>query len=282
MLAATISLVGCGNSTITTPIAEKPTEIEIDSYGTDQTLDLLTWNLQNFPKDENTVPYLTQIIPALNIDLYALQEISPYFSTLLDSLPGYQGFKANSASYDLDLAYIYNPENITINDSYEIYQNEWYAFPRAPLVLEIEYNSIPITIINNHLKCCNGEDNEIRRTRASLLLEEYIEENLQNQRVVVMGDWNDTLDFFQNFQENTKEYMFADTEIASSPEDWSYPSYPSHIDHILITDELFNVLNNSNSSTDIIKLENYLENGWSEYYSTLSDHRPIAIKLDFE
>ena len=89
-----------------------------------------------------------------------------------------------------------------------------------------------------------------------------------------------SLVFFQNFQIKPDEYEFADNELTLSPEYWSYPTYPSHIDHILITNELFEVMNNSGSSTNTLRIEDYLTKGWSEYYSTLSDHRPVVIKLN--
>jgi endonuclease/exonuclease/phosphatase family metal-dependent hydrolase len=278
IIFATLLATGCGESTIVPPPEpESETEIQELNYGTPETLEVLTWNLQTFPKHEDTIPYLSQIIPNLDIDIIALQEIRSSFQTLLDNLPNYQGFKSNSASYDYDLAFLYNPETITINNSYEIFQNNWYAFPRPPLILEIEYDSTQITIINNHFKCCGGEDNEERRTQASNLLEDYIEENLSEKNVIVLGDLNDELGFFQNFVNSPLEYKFTDYEISLDQTQWSYPRYPSHIDHILITDELFQ----NEQETKTLKIEDLLTNSWSEYYTTLSDHRPVVIKLDF-
>lgn len=276
IILTTLIIGGCGKSTTTIP--EPPIEIQELNYGTPETLEVLTWNLQTFPKHEDTIPYLSQIILNLNIDIIALQEIQSSFSTLLDSLPGYAGLKANSASYNFNLAFLYNPETITITDTYEIFSDNWYAFPRPPLIIEAEYDSIPITIINNHLKCCSGEQNENRRNKASKLLEEYIKENLSNRNVIVLGDWNDDLDFFQDFNNSPEEYEFSDYEISLNPLEWSYPNYPSHIDHILITNELFP----NEIETKTLKIEDLLENTWSEYNSILSDHRPVVVKFNFQ
>ena len=39
---------------------------------------------------------------------------------------------------------------------------------------------------------------------------------------------------------NTNEYIFTDYGIsAGSSNNWSFPNYPSHIDHIIISNELF-------------------------------------------
>ena len=45
-------------------------------FGTEFTLDIITWNIENFPKqDGSTVDYLAELIPLLDIDIIALQEI---------------------------------------------------------------------------------------------------------------------------------------------------------------------------------------------------------------
>jgi len=151
-----------------------------------------------------------------------------------------------------------------------------------------------IFIINNHFKCCGDGimnlddlgDEETRRYTASNLLKEYIDTNLPNDNVIVLGDLNDILtdalenNVFQMIINDSENYLFSDMEIAeSSSTDWSYPTWPSHLDHILITNELFDELNNSDIQT--IKIDEYLDGGWSEYDQNISDHRPVALKLYF-
>ena len=145
--------------------------------------------------------------------------------------------------------------------------------------------SFKFYIINNHLKCCGGNENEERRRQASILLEVYIEENLYDKNVILLGDLNDDIaeseddNVFWNFIEDPFLYYFADMNIALGPSsNWSYPTWPSHLDHILVTNELFNYLNNENSSIVTLKLDNYLS-GWSEYENFISDHRPVMISL---
>jgi len=60
-----------------------------------------------------------------------------------------------------------------------------------------------------------------------------------------------------------------------NPAFWSYPSFPSHIDHILITNELFDEFESSDSEITVFNPNNYVSN--SQMY--ISDHRPVAIKL---
>ena len=50
-----------------------------------------------------------------------------------------------------------------------------------------------------------------------------------------------------------------------------------HLDHILITNEIFNGL--TRIQTQTIKIDSYMDGGWSEYDYIVSDHRPVAIKI---
>jgi exonuclease III len=66
-----------------------------------------------------------------------------------------------------------------------------------------------------------------------------------------------------------------------SSSNWSYPSWPSHLDHILITNELFDEFTNTESSVQTIRIEETLDAGWIEYEKYISDHRPVGLSLKF-
>ncbi len=129
-------------------------------------------------------------------------------------------------------------------------------------------------------------DEENRRWVATHLIKEYADTNFNNENVIIVGDLNDIItdeyphNVFQSILDDSDNYAFADYEIATgSQTDWSYPDYPSHIDHIIITNELFDAFNAQNSSVSTLKIEDHLSGGWYEYKQTISDHRPVALKL---
>ena len=64
--------------------------------------------------------------------------------------------------------------------------------------------------------------------------------------------------------------------------EWSYPGWPSHLDHILITNELFDNFNKPNAQVLTVKIEEVLSGGWTEYEKNISDHRPVAVRLVFQ
>ena len=268
-------------------------------FGTDSTFKILTWNIEWFPKNgQTTVDYVTAIIQTLDVDVLAIQEVddTDMFDQMLQNLTDYEGYY--ESAWFAGLAYIYKTDVVEINEIYEIYTTSpyWSPFPRSPMVMDMTYLGENILIINNHFKCCGDgyldlddpDDEETRRYLASNLLKEYIDTHFLNNNVIVLGDLNDILtddtenNVFQMILNDSENYLFADMEIATgNSSEWSYPWLPSHIDHILITNELFNAFGNESSTVQTIKIEEFMDGGFDEYYKNISDHRPVALKLEF-
>ena len=272
--------------------------IEDLAFGTDTTFEVMTWNIEWFPKNgQVTVDYVIDIIEALDVDLIAIQEVDDVaeFEQMMENLISYDGYL--ESAWFAGLAYIYKPAIIQINDIYEIYTTSpyWSPFPRSPMVMDLNYEDERIIVINNHFKCCgddildltNPDDEETRRYYASNLLKEYIDTHFSNENVIVLGDLNDMLsdspqnNVFQLILDDVENYLFTDYEIAMGDNsEWSYPTWPSHLDHILITNELFDDFENDSSVISTIKIDEYLTGSWWEYEENISDHRPVALKLD--
>ena len=64
-------------------------------FGTDSTFEILTWNIEWFPKNgQATVDYVTNIIQTLDVDVLAIQEVdnTNMFDQMLDALTQYEGY----------------------------------------------------------------------------------------------------------------------------------------------------------------------------------------------
>jgi len=265
------------------------------NFGSEYSLDVISWNLEWFPKNgQTTIDSLALVIKSLKPEVLALQEINDVsaFNSLLTQLPQYVG---NFSSFsNLKLAFIYK-KSLTINNIFTISGNSTYNFAgRPPYCIEIEYDNNIYYVINNHLKCCgdgilqtsDSSDEEFRRFSAMNIIKNYIEDNLDNKRVIVLGDLNDILtdnlsnNIFQDIINDSTNFYFADTDIAyGSSSNWSYPNWPSHLDHILISNELFSIFNSDSSYIESIQIDDYLSGGFSSYDNLLSDHMPIGISL---
>lgn len=264
-------------------------------FGSDTTFDIISWNIEWFPKNNNTANKVQEILTRLEADVYALQEIddTTLLKQVVSNIPGYECHF--QSSYYGGLAYIYNTNTIQINSKYEIFTSQpyWNAFPRSPQILDCNFMGDNYIIINNHFKCCGDgvlntnqySDEENRRLQAVTFLKQYLDNTLSNKRVILLGDLNDELtdypvnNVFQNFIIDNNNYLFTDIQIAQgSSTDWSYPTWPSHLDHILITNELFGDFQNPNSLVSVIRVDDYM-GSWNNYDNNVSDHRPIGLKL---
>ena len=284
--------------------------IDLIPFGSTESLDIITWNIENFPKSELTVDYVTNFITAFNdLDIIALQEIVDIseFEAIINSLDNWIGYRylTEDTGYG-QLAYLINANNIEILEPPSIIdyedinaiiideamqitedQYEHYFAYRFPYLLNITYNEQQYHIINIHYKCCgNGNiedeywDEEYRRLQASYYLKQYID-NSFSSNVIVLGDFNDELsdaspnNIFQNFLDDSN-YQFADIDISNeSSINWSFPGWPSHLDHILMFNQ------NMNFEIQTLKLEDYMVGSWKRYDNYISDHRPVGLSILF-
>lgn len=268
-------------------------------YGSDETFEVISWNLREFPwNGESTIRELAAIIPQLKVDVIAFQEINDKdsFLELARRIPHYSAYVYNATS-SWRLAYLYDERTVDVKNCYTIYNGETNPFPRPPYVLELSWQGEDLIIVNNHFKAFGDNhidetdpwDEERRRRLACEKLDTYIRTYWNEEKVIVLGDLNDQIheppeyNVFLPFLNKPQEYLFADMEIAQNltPDNVSYPPSFSHIDHILITNELFSSFSHPQSSCNTLQME-LMMGSWHNYYNLLSDHRPVAIKLFFQ
>lgn len=279
---------------------EELPRIEYDklAVGEEQTLEVMTWNIQNFPKTEFTIDYAARVINAIDPDIIGFQEIesdSAFFGLIaqLNDLDkhNWSGYRANRNYWKQELAFIYKTDLVGVHGINEIYFGDWQPFPRSPLVLECSFADQEIIIINNHFKAKTGAENEARRRDAVRKLDAWILVNHPDANVIVLGDLNDQLidkgaaNVFTEFLQETAEYKFVDYEIAvNDSADWSYPywKYRGHLDHILISNELFDEFAAANQFVKVITIDKFMEGGDDARYKYITDHRPVVVKLKFE
>ena len=291
------ALAGCGGSQKTlNPVPENP--FEQARVGTDSTLEIMTWNLEHFAKaGTKTADHVVDVISGLAVDVVAMQEITSesYFQKVVDQLEGWDGYRADSAGADLDLAFIYRTGDLLdVTAIYEIMVDESRAFPRRPLVLEGTLDGQSYVVINNHFKCCGDGaidedddwDEENRRRTASLLLQQYVADHYAGRRVIIVGDFNDEItdvpedNVFQNFIADPGNWKFTDMAIARDQDTlWSYPSWPSQIDHVLINGNTFPGFAAEEATIQVMPLQTYLAGGWNVYDAEISDHLPVVLRL---
>lgn len=284
-----ISSCGEGDSTNPSPnpIPEPEQSIYFECLPVvaENTLDVVTWNIERFPIVSSAIESVAEVINALDADLIAVQEITndDDFNALIDLIPGWAGFTKQFNGGNTMLGYLYKESEITlIGTPMFLYEeqsadyNEAFTAFRRPYHAKFQHiNGLEIDFINVHLKCCDGSEN--RRRKASVLLKEYMDQNLLSDEVVLLGDFNDEIvdeddNVFQNFIDDNENYLFSTMAIAQGDDDfWSFPNWPSQIDQILISDELFV----NEIHTNVLEFDFCNDN----FLNIISDHRPVLISF---
>ncbi len=275
-----------------------PIEKEASDSGNDSLLpdlnledgiEVVTWNIEQFPKlGQRTIDSVANIITSLNADIYCLQEISnlSMFLELVEILDGYS-YVASDATEYLNLVVLYKNNQFVVRNQSNLFTDNMYEFAyRPPLRLEMTFlgqNAIDFTLINMHLKCCDSGNGFDRRKASASILYDYLNLSVEAGVVhhIVVGDWNDDLsdtyseNSFNIFLDDTVNYKYVNYDYANSGYiiAVSYPNYPSFIDHIMISKDLFEEAGNGDIQT--ILLGDYI----SGYDQIISDHRPVVWRF---
>jgi endonuclease/exonuclease/phosphatase family metal-dependent hydrolase len=237
-----------------------PSGIRLSAEGRENTLEIASWNLKNFPASGSlSIDRIFAIISQLDIDLYAIQEIADIsaFQQLLDRLSEYDGLYSEHVYQGGDYqktGIIYKHDMVTVRSVEMLFTGDTYAFPRPPLLLEIDVQkngmNFDFYLIVIHLKAYNGPDDLARRRAAAAALKDYMDQRIASESetekdYIVAGDWNDEIDdpieenAFQVFVDAPESYRFLTMALVNDDMSASYPSWGSLIDHILISSDCF-------------------------------------------
>ena len=287
---------GCGADQESTDARTESLE-----FGSEQSVDILTWNIEAFPKEGfASAEALVDLLTALQPDVVAIQEVwsQAHLEWVAQTLGTFQ-ISATPESEATGLYFLFDTRTAElVTPAQTILRANAYDFgSRAPIQIDLMVHGTSIRLINLHYKCCGDDqigdtywDEEVRRLRASGVLKGYLDRLSSSSPVVVLGDWNDALtdpdpqNVFRPFEEDSTHYQFADLDIAQpeNQQSWSFPSYPSHLDHILVNRPLIPVLNQDSTLVRTIRVDQASGPGTHDYFQTLSDHRPVGLSFRVE
>jgi endonuclease/exonuclease/phosphatase family metal-dependent hydrolase len=268
------------------------TQALVQPRGTEDTFDIATWNIKEFPqRGQRTIDTLAILIQDLQLDLIAIEEISDTlaFMNLLSQLPGWDGFYSpdiTTPTYQ-KTGIIYRTDQISILSWEPIFWNDGWEFPRPPLritvVADLPSGTFDFYLIVMHLKAFDDDQSRARRMAAMGLLKDYLDEIvpfLPDHDWLVVGDYNDELtdpqdeNIFWDFLQDSTDYSFLTLPLAGNPYWASYPYYNSLIDHIMATED---ALGEYGPEGETITLR--LDDEYSNYSYVISDHRPVMSKF---
>jgi len=257
----------------------------------DSTFDVVTWNIEWFGSDNRgpapdlQISNVVEVVETIDAELYAFQEISnrSRFLDMAESLDNYRGF-VSFYPQDQQTAYLFKNSIVDSLDSGELREGQdsfdW-ASGRFPLFFEFDATigetTQRITSYNFHAKALGDRSSYNRRQNAAASLKEFLDDSKSNDNLIVLGDFNDQLNFSTYNQEVSPYSIFVEDEnyfaVTKSLEDAGFVSFlgsqfRSMIDHIVVTNALIEGhLENAQRVEDTSYIENFT--------TTTSDHAPV-------
>ena len=258
--------------------------------GTDTTLDVATWNIENFPKaGSRTIGALLGLVPQLDLDIYAVQEVEDTmaFRQLVAGLAGYSGLYSaddyGNNSYQ-KTGVIYRRSVVTVTGVRQLFRGS-DSVVRPPLELDVVASVrgrvFDFRLVVMHLKAGSSYSDFAQRRATCRLLKERIDAELSaggDSDYVIVGDWNDELDdppednAFQLFLDDSTDYRFLTLPLAGNNYHGSYIG-GGLIDHVLVTSAALPEYGPGATAT--LRLDDEM----ADYEELVSDHRPVMARF---
>ena len=290
----------------------------IPTVGSASTFDAATWNVERFgnssagpSNDQLQLDNATEVVRQSGIDLWALQEINDPadFNTLVDNLaPDYEGLLgpsvSSSSSFDLRLAYLYDPDVVTILESGEVTEgldSFDFASGRFPFQIRAEVSvpgagSFELYVLDLHLLSGDTSSDYGRRVNASQQLKGYVDDlRAGGAEVMILGDFNDELiesitpgrvSPYLNFLSDDDYVVLTEPldQPGGSDDENTFCfntscSSGSVIDHLFVTAGFGEAYVAGSVATHSALLDAFDAFG-GEFVSTTSDHLPVYARFD--
>ncbi|MEO1021455.1 MAG: T9SS type A sorting domain-containing protein [Bacteroidota bacterium] len=281
--------------------------------GSDDSFEVVTWNIEWFgstsrgPSNESLqLTNAARVIARLDADVYALQEITS--QNVLNELVNasnseigvqeyYRGIIATHINQTQKLAYIYKPSVVSTIGAGAVrtFQDDFYWAGRLPFFLEIDATINGVTerllLVNVHAKANVGSSSDLRssynrRLNAARDIKRFFDEREPETSIIFLGDYNDDVDQticgactssaspYSDFVDDRSNYQILTEPLSIQNNLGSTVGRTSIIDHIMISNELFEFYNAGNTS---VHLPGYISN----YGNSTSDHYPVFARFDF-
>ncbi len=277
------------------------------------TLEIVNWNLEFFGDNNSNLPAeMTKtrtIMNALNADIYALTEIvnTDSLKSLTQSLNGYNylvspfGSFASSPSSSQyksaqKLAFVYRSSVVrnvsgrallrTSSSAYNYWASGRFPYLVSAEVLgkDNQWRQFQFVII--HAKANSDYSSCFRRYAGALELKDTLDTYFANDRIILLGDFNDDLDvsICASFTESNYAEFVKDSIDGNSYKALTLPlslngvssiaGYPGFIDHVLVSNEVASFYIPGSAAM----LEDKVTSWVSSYTSDVSDHYPVLTK----
>lgn len=171
----------------------------VPAIGSANTLEIATWNIENFPGSPYTPSTVADIIASLDLDVVMCEEIASEaaWDELVARLPEHEGILSTHVytpdSYQ-KLGVLYRSSLVTASAPTLLFQNDESSFPRPPLAVSITADGNTIELVGVHLKAGVEFQDAARRRDAVVALDNHFRTSIDaggNPERILLGDYNE-------------------------------------------------------------------------------------------
>ena len=167
--------------------------------GSEATLEIATWNIENFPANSATASVVADVITSLDLDVIVVEEIASEeaWKELLLRLRDHDGLLSEHRYTPTDyqkIGVIYRKSLVTVGTPELLFVQDDFTFPRPPFALNVTIDGAPIELIGVHLKAGVQFEDAARRRDAVVALDGFLRNQVDTggeAEVVLLGDYNE-------------------------------------------------------------------------------------------
>lgn len=257
--------------------------------GSPDTLEIATWNIENFPDEAGTPRYVADIITSLDLDVIVVEEIAntDAWRELIDRLREHDGV-LSTHRYSLNeyqkIGVIYRTSMVTPGELALLFETDPYAFPRPPLVVPVAIDDhvhppLQLELLGVHLKAGVADEDGARRRAAVAAIDTHLRAQIDGggeAEVILAGDYNEIVTTTAG-QTNLAPILAAPdrytlrTRPLADAGEYSYVPSSRLIDHITTTAALA-----SRFASARVVIPS-LQTTYSGYLTHVSDHLPVVL-----
>ena len=253
----------------------------VTAIGKPDRVDVLCWNVRQFPATPSTPSMLAAMIQDLQVDVVALFEIDDdaAFDQLVELLPGWGGYLGEGDGF-IKGALVWRESEVSVGGLTNLFPGD-YDFPREPIAATVTKGSDSLQLITVHLKAGRYPEDAARRENANGKLVDWLAAR-GNPKAIVCGDFNEDLDnayapdVYAAWLAAPESYTILTAPLDHAGAETYIPANSVMFDQIIATSALAPEL--EGESAFIPPLDRMV----SSYEAMISDHLPVAIRVDLQ
>ena len=260
----------------------------VPAIGSADTLEIATWNIENYPALGTTPARVAELITSLDLDIVVVEEIASEtaWRELLERLRVYSGVLSEHRYTPTDyqkLGIIYKTALVTSSRTELLFPANTFELPRPPLAAQLAYDDgvhapLGFRVIGLHLKAGLGSEDGARRRAALELLDAHVREQIAagaEDEIVIAGDYNDVLNTAVGRANlapllDDPELYTVHTRASSDAGEISFVPSNVLLDHVTTTAAFADEL----AGARVVIPRLYTLKG---YVAEVSDHLPVVL-----